>query len=72
MEYLCCVLGQMLCPQEILPVAALGANPIGKVFKFEGEAGKPDRPFQVVGLVRDTKYYELREDFPPITFLPKS
>jgi putative ABC transport system permease protein len=49
-----------------------GANPIGKVFKVEGEAGKPDRPFQVVGLVRDTKYYELREDFLPITFLAKS
>ncbi len=49
-----------------------GANPIGKVFKLEGEAGRPDRPIQVVGLVRDTKYYELREDFLPISFIAKS
>jgi hypothetical protein len=36
----------------------------------EGEAGKPDRVYQIVGLARNTKYYELREDFLPIAFLP--
>jgi predicted lysophospholipase L1 biosynthesis ABC-type transport system permease subunit len=36
----------------------------------EGEAGKPDRIYQIVGLVRNTKYYELREEFIPIAFLP--
>jgi putative ABC transport system permease protein len=36
----------------------------------EGPAGKPDPVYNVVGVVRNTKYYELREDFKPIAFLP--
>ena len=47
-----------------------GANPVGLTFRVEGEAGQPDRIYQTVGLVRNTKYYELREEFLPISFLP--
>lgn len=47
-----------------------GANPVGHTFRVEGEAGKPDRVYQIVGLARNTKYYELREEFIPIAFLP--
>jgi predicted permease len=47
-----------------------GGNPIGRTFRVQGQAGKPDPMYQVVGLVRNTKYYELREDFRPIAFLP--
>ena len=47
-----------------------GANPVGHTFRVEGDAGQPDRVYQVVGLVRNTKYYELREEFMPIAFLP--
>jgi putative ABC transport system permease protein len=47
-----------------------GANPVGRSFRVEGEAGKADPMYQVIGLVRNTKYYELREDFRPIAFLP--
>jgi predicted permease len=47
-----------------------GRNPVGHTFRVEGEAGKPDRIYQIVGLVRNTKYYELREEFIPIAFLP--
>jgi len=36
----------------------------------EGSAGQQDRVYQVVGLIRNTKYYELREDFIPIAFFP--
>jgi predicted permease len=43
-----------------------GANPLGKVFI---DSGKPDQTYQVVGLVRNTKYYELREDAKPIAFV---
>jgi ABC-type antimicrobial peptide transport system permease subunit len=32
--------------------------------------GRPDPLYQVVGVVRNTKYYELREDFRPVAFLP--
>jgi predicted permease len=47
-----------------------GGNPVGHTFRVEGEAGKPDRIYQIVGLVKNTKYYELREEFIPIGFFP--
>lgn len=47
-----------------------GANPIGRSFFKEGAAGKPDDHYQIVGLVRNTKYYQIREDFQPIGFFP--
>jgi predicted permease len=47
-----------------------GKNPVGLTFHVEGPAGKPDPLYQIVGVVRNTKYYELREDFIPISFLP--
>jgi predicted permease len=45
-------------------------NPVGKLFRREESADKPDTVLLVVGLVRNTKYYELREDFRPIAFVP--
>jgi predicted permease len=47
-----------------------GGNPVGRSFRVQGPAGKPDPVYQVVGLVRNTKYSELREDFKPIGFFP--
>jgi hypothetical protein len=47
-----------------------GENPVGRTFRLESEAGKPEPLLQIVGLVKNTKYYELREDFIPIGFLP--
>jgi ABC-type antimicrobial peptide transport system permease subunit len=47
-----------------------GANPVGHTFRVEGQAGKADPIYQVVGVVRNTKYYGLREDFLAISFLP--
>ena len=47
-----------------------GGNPVGHTFRVEGSAGQQDRVYQVVGLIRNTKYYELREDFIPIAFFP--
>ena len=49
-----------------------GANPLGRSFRIEGPAGKPDPIFEVVGVVRNTKYYEIREDFMPIAFFPSA
>jgi putative ABC transport system permease protein len=43
-----------------------GTNPLGKIFS---DSGKPDDTYQIVGLVKDTKYYELREDNLPIAFV---
>ena len=47
-----------------------GANPVGRTFRLETSAGKPEPLFQIVGLVKNTKYYNLREDFIPIGFFP--
>jgi predicted permease len=47
-----------------------GGNPVGHTFRVEGSVGQQDRVYQVVGLIRNTKYYELREDFIPIAFFP--
>jgi hypothetical protein len=49
-----------------------GANPVGRTFHQEAEAGKPEPLFQIVGLVKNTKYYELREEFKPIGFFPSA
>jgi putative ABC transport system permease protein len=48
-----------------------GQNPIGKSFRREESGDHPDTLFLVVGLIRNTKYYELREDFRPIAFVPE-
>ncbi len=49
-----------------------GANPVGHTFRVSAEAGKAEPVYQIVGLVRDSKYHDLREDFQPIAFFPKT
>jgi predicted permease len=50
----------------------MGANPVGKTFWREPNPAKPPVPVEIVGLVEDTKYFSLREDFIPIVFVPVS
>ena len=46
-----------------------GANPIGRTFRLEGGRDGTTPPLhQIVGLVRDTKYDDLREDNGPIGY----
>ncbi|HZS47069.1 MAG TPA: ABC transporter permease [Blastocatellia bacterium] len=49
-----------------------GANPIGRRFRVQNSPGEPDSVYEIVGLVKDTKYYNLREDFRPTAFLASS
>jgi predicted permease len=49
-----------------------GQNPVGRSFRREESADKPDTLLLVIGLVRNTKYYELREDFRPIAIVPSA
>jgi putative ABC transport system permease protein len=49
-----------------------GKNPLGESFKVMQEAGKPDRIYQIVGYVKDTKYITLREEFTPIVFVAET
>ncbi len=46
-----------------------GANPVGKVVN---NSEKPSDTYQIIGLVKDTKYHSLREDFLPTLFVATS
>lgn len=47
-----------------------GGNPVGHTFHLEAPAGEPEQSFEVVGMVANTKYYRLRDDFSAIGFFP--
>ena len=47
-------------------------NPIGRTFRRQATPSEPEQPFEIVGLVADTKYRSLREEFRPIAFLTTS
>jgi hypothetical protein len=55
--------------QSFARTLGLGKNPVGKRFHRESTPSEPEITVEVVGLVRDSKYSELREDFRPIVFL---
>ena len=48
------------------------AEPLGKIFRVEEGAGKPQSPYQIIGVVQDTKYNDMKEDFGPIAYLARS
>ncbi len=45
-----------------------GAIPIGKTFRSVVEPGYPSTEYEIVGVVRNTKYAGLREETPPESF----
>jgi hypothetical protein len=48
-----------------------GGNPVGRFIVLpRQDSNAIAQRFRIVGLVRDSKYAELREDFQPIVFLP--
>ncbi len=46
-----------------------GENPVGRTFVIDEYIGEARPTYTIIGLVKDTKYYELREDFEPIIFV---
>ena len=46
-----------------------GENPVGRRFRVEARRGETELAYEIVGLVQDSKYYNLREDFRPTAFL---
>lgn len=48
-----------------------GASPLGHTFALQ-IGGKPDRLYQIVGLVKDIKYTDLREEFSPLVFVAET
>jgi predicted permease len=47
-----------------------GQNALGDVIRTAAEPGYPPSEYEIVGVIKDTKYDELREPAPPITFAP--
>jgi putative ABC transport system permease protein len=48
-----------------------GGDAVGKTFQIAADRGEKRYDFQIVGVVRNTKYYDLREKFEPIAFYPE-
>ena len=46
----------------------LGAHPLGTRFRREATPSEPEAVFEIVGIVKDTKYRDIRESFTPIAF----
>ena len=49
-----------------------GENPVGKSFRVERTPSEPETVYQIVGLVKDAKYRDLREEFVPVAFTAAS
>ncbi|MGC1461685.1 MAG: ABC transporter permease [Terracidiphilus sp.] len=47
----------------------LGGNAVGALFRREATPSSPERVFQIVGLVKDTKYHSIRRPDEPIAYL---
>lgn len=48
------------------------ANPIGQTLRTEPEPRYPSTLYQIVGVIPDTKYNDIRGDTPPMAFAPAS
>jgi putative ABC transport system permease protein len=49
-----------------------GAHPIGRTFQLQMNQGDPQPHHPIVGLVKDTKYTDVREEFTPIAYFAAS
>jgi predicted permease len=49
-----------------------GANPIGHTLRTTSEPDYPATVYEIVGVIPDTKYNDLRGQTPPMTFAPAS
>jgi predicted permease len=47
-----------------------GVSAVGKTFRTNAENNYPDTEYEVVGIVKDMKYEDLREPTPPVAFAP--
>ncbi len=47
-----------------------GVTLAGRTIRTNAESGYPETEYEIVGVVKDTKYSELREPTPPVAFAP--
>jgi predicted permease len=45
-------------------------NPIGKTYRIDVYKGETPHDYEIVGLVKNTKYYDLRDEYGPIAYYP--
>lgn len=55
--------------QSFARALGIAANPVGQMFRREATPREPEILFQIVGIVRDTKYRDIHKGFVPIAFL---
>jgi predicted permease len=48
------------------------ANPIGRTFLSRPEPNYPETEYQIVGVTRDTRYFDLRQPVDPMVYAPAS
>ncbi len=53
-------------------VFSLGPNPVGKRFWIEKTPFAPQMVCEIIGVAKDSKYRDLRQDFMPVAFIPMS
>jgi len=58
--------------EEFVRELAGGQNAVGRRFWIEATPYEPQIAFEIVGVARNTKYRDLREEFQPILFTPLS
>lgn len=59
--------------EEFARQIAGGANPVGRSFWVEARpGGVPETRYEIVGLVKATKYSEVREELQPVAYFPMS
>jgi putative ABC transport system permease protein len=49
-----------------------GADPVGRRIFQKAELREPQVEYEIVGLVKNTKYNNLQEEFPPLVYVPSS
>ena len=47
-------------------------HPLGRTVRVEGAVGQPERKYDIVGVVKDTRYSDLRDQIDPLVYLPSS
>ncbi len=60
----------MLVNESFVRAHLGGQSPIGIALRTVAEAGYPETTYSIVGVVGNTKYADLREEMPPIAYVP--
>lgn len=54
--------------QRLVERLGLGPNPLGQLIRREASPWQPETTFEIVAVVPDTKYWNVKSDFEPIAF----